>query len=109
LFPSSFCILIFVSLEVSYGRQRECKRKDLRRRDSNTNDRHPDVLDDSGPPKDENENGKKPVCSVMKAPGEWMKLRCAVQVGLQCHRLSDDNGWLTYETHRRNDAASIKT
>jgi hypothetical protein len=42
----------------------------------------PDALDDSRPPKDENENGKKPVRRVMKAPGKWMKLRCAVYVGL---------------------------
>jgi hypothetical protein len=44
----------------------------------------PDVLDDSGPSKDENENGKKPVGRVMKAPGDWMKLRRAVDVGLEC-------------------------
>jgi hypothetical protein len=84
LFPSSFCILIFFSLEVSYGRQRESNCDNSRRRDSHTNDRHPDGLDDSGPPKDEDENGKKPVSGVTKAPGEWMKLRCAVQVGLRC-------------------------
>jgi hypothetical protein len=64
--------------------QLECDRKDLCRRDINTNERCPDVPDDSGPPKDENENGRKLVGSVMKLPGKWMKLRRTVCAGFKC-------------------------
>jgi hypothetical protein len=71
----SFRILIFVSLEVSYGWQRVCNREDspMRWRDMNTNERRSDVVNDSGPPTDANENGMKAAGSVMKAAGKWMK------------------------------------
>jgi hypothetical protein len=55
-------------------------REDLCWRDINTIDRRPDVLDDNGLPQNENENGKKPVGSVMKAPGGGMKPRCPLRV-----------------------------
>jgi hypothetical protein len=80
----SFRILIFVSLEVSYGWQRMCNREDspLCWRDINTIERRSDVMNDSGPPTDQNDNGMKAAGSVMKAAGEWMKRSCGVCAGL---------------------------
>jgi hypothetical protein len=61
-----------------------CNREDspMRRRGINTNKRRSDVVNDSPPPTNENENGMKAAGSVMKTAGEWMKRICSLCAGL---------------------------
>jgi hypothetical protein len=63
-------------------------------------------LDDSELRKDETENGKNAVGRVMKAPGDWMKLRGGIYVALPC--ASDrQTGFVVF--HARDDASSLPT
>jgi hypothetical protein len=79
----SFGNLIFVSPDVSWMWQRDCRREDSRCvvATCNANERRSVAADDSRPPTSENKNGMNAAGSVMKAAGEWTKVSrtaCAV-------------------------------
>jgi hypothetical protein len=72
----SFRILIFVSLEVSYGWQRVCNREEspvVFSRHRKASERRSDAVDDSRLSSDADKNGMNAAAIVMKASGECTK------------------------------------